>query len=150
MEFLCPYTYVSSHPVFIVWKCVQGLLGTSCVGRGRINLLVCSRQPQEKEEEMLASQTLWAKAWVKKFWRRALSVALVVRCRRRSSNKPPTVKHWESTSTTSEPVRWKWRVRTVGLDSSSQDLSCPIDSFWEAVQNFLHLPQLLCTLCNHD
>ena len=47
----------STHPVFIVWKCVQGLLGTSCVGCGRISLLVCSPQPQEKEEEMLASRT---------------------------------------------------------------------------------------------
>jgi len=33
---------VSSHPVFIVWKCVQGSLGTSCVGCGRISLLMCS------------------------------------------------------------------------------------------------------------
>jgi hypothetical protein len=32
------------------------LLESSCVGHGRISLLVCSNQPQEKEEEMLA---LW-------------------------------------------------------------------------------------------
>ena len=31
-----------------------------------------------------------AKAKVKKFWRQALSIALVVCCRRRPSNKPPT------------------------------------------------------------
>ncbi len=58
LEFLCPYTCVSSHPVLIVWKCVQGSLGTSCVGCWRISLLVCSRQLQEKEEEMLTLQTL--------------------------------------------------------------------------------------------
>jgi hypothetical protein len=45
-----PFLFVSSHPVFIIWKCVQGLLGTSCVGRKRIILLVSSCQLQEKEE----------------------------------------------------------------------------------------------------
>ena len=56
-----------------------------------------------------------AKAKVKKFRRRALSVALVVRCMRRPSNKPPTRMLQESKS--SEPVRWKWKKRKVGLDS---------------------------------
>ena len=92
-----------------------------------------------------------ARARVKKFWRRALSVVLVVRCRHRPRNKPPTLKHLESTSTTSEPVRWKWRKRMVGLDSVIPRLeSSTIDSFCEAGHNFLCLPQLLCTLCNHD
>ena len=57
-----------------------------------------------------------AKAKVRMFRRRALVVALVVRCRRRPSNKPqPLV---SPVSTTSEPVRWKWKERNaVGLDS---------------------------------
>jgi hypothetical protein len=92
-----------------------------------------------------------ARARVKKFWRHALSVALVVRCRRRSSITPPMLKHLESTSTTSEPVRWKWMKRIVHLDSIIPRLeSSTIDSFGEAGHNFLRLPQLLCTLCNHD
>ncbi len=92
-----------------------------------------------------------ARARVKKFRRRALSVVLVVRCRRRSINKPPTLKHLESTPTTSEPVRWKWRKRMVGLDSVIPRLeSSTIDRSWEAGHDFLRLPQLLCTLCNHN
>ena len=92
-----------------------------------------------------------AKARVKKCWLQALSVALVVHCRRRSSNKPSTLKHLESTSKTSEPVHWKWRKRMVGLDSVIPRLELStIDSFCEAGHNFLRLPQLLCTLCNHN
>jgi hypothetical protein len=92
-----------------------------------------------------------AKARVKQFWHQASSVTLVVRCGRRSSNKPPTLKHLESTSTTSEPVHWKWRKRMVGLDSVIPRLeSSTIDSFCATGHDFLHLPQLLCTLCNHD
>jgi hypothetical protein len=44
-----------------------------------------------------------AKAKVRKFRRRALAVALVVRCRRRPSNKPQQV--------STEPIRWKWKKR---------------------------------------
>ena len=47
-------------------------------------------------------------------WRRqALPVALVVRCRRRSSNKAPRL-----VADISEPVRWKWKKKKVGLSSS--------------------------------
>jgi hypothetical protein len=66
-----------------------------------------------------------AKARVKKFWRQALSVALVVHCRRRSSNKPSTLKHLESTSKTSEPVHWNGGREWLVWTPSSQDLSCP-------------------------
>ncbi len=46
-------------------------------------------------------------------WRlRALPIALVVRCRRRSSNKAPHL-----ASDTSEPVHWKWKKKKVGLSS---------------------------------
>jgi hypothetical protein len=89
-----------------------------------------------------------AKAKVKKFWCRALSVALVVRCRHRPSNKPPMRMHQESTS--SEPVRWKWKKRKVGLDSVIPRLeSSTLDSFCAAGHDFLCLPQLLDTFCNH-
>jgi hypothetical protein len=92
-----------------------------------------------------------ARARDKKFRRQALPVVLVVHCRRRSSNKPPTLKHLESRSTTSEPVRWKWRKRMVGLDSVIPRLGLTtIESFCEAGHNFPCLPQLLCTLGNHN
>jgi hypothetical protein len=82
-----------------------------------------------------------AKVRAKKFWCQALSLALVVHCRRRSSNKPPTLKHLESTSSTSEPVRWKWRKRMVGLDSVIPRLeSSTIDSFVRLVMTFYGCP----------
>ncbi len=112
----------------------------------------CAPVSRKRKEKCLHRECCArAKARVKKFWCQALSVALVVCCRRRSSNKPPTLKHLESTSTISEPVHWKWRKRMVGLDSviSRLELSTT-DSFCEAGHNFLRLPQLLCTLCNHD
>ena len=80
-----------------------------------------------------------AKAKVKKFWRRASSVALVVRCRRRPSNKPPPRMHQESTS--SEPVRWKWKKRKVGLDSAISRLeSSTFDRFVRLVTTFYACP----------
>jgi hypothetical protein len=117
--------------------------------------LVCWFAPvsrkRKKKKCLHCKRRARGRARVKKFWRQALSVALVVLCRRRSSNKPSTLKHLGSTSTTSEPVRWKWRKRMVGLDSVIPRLeSSTIDSFCEAEQDFLRLPQLLCTLCNHD
>jgi len=90
-----------------------------------------------------------AKARVPKFRRRALAVALVLRCRRRPCNKPPRLV--SLVSPVSEPLRWKWKKRLVGLDSvmSSLDPSS-IDSFCAADHDFLRLPHLLKTLCNHD
>jgi hypothetical protein len=80
-----------------------------------------------------------AKAKVKKFRHRALSVALVVRCRCRPSNKPPTRMHQESTS--SEPVRWKWKKRKVVWTSSFLDLSLPpLTVFVRLVTTFYACP----------
>ena len=81
--------------------------------------------------------------------RRALAVALVLRCRRRPCNKPPRLV--SLVSPVSEPLRWKWKKRLVGLDSVMSSLdSSSIDSFCAADHDFLHLPHLLKTLCNHD
>ncbi len=51
-------------------------------------------------------------------WRRqALPVALVVCCRRRSSNKSPRL-----VADISEPVGWKWIKKNVGLSSVMSEL----------------------------
>ena len=55
------------------------------------------------------------KARVSKWQCRALVVALVLRCRRRPCNKPPRLV--PLVSKVSEPVRWKWKNKSVGLDS---------------------------------
>ena len=90
-----------------------------------------------------------AKAKVGKFWRQALAVALVVCCRHRPSNK-----HQPLVSTVSnklEPVRWKWKNKKVGLASVISRLEpSTLDSFCADEHNFLRLPQLLSTLCNHN
>ncbi len=76
-------------------------------------------------------------------WRRqALPVALVVCCLRRSSNKAPRL-----VSDISEPVHWKWKKKNVGL--SSVKLST-LQGFYAVDRDFLRLPQLLKTFCNHD
>ena len=49
-----------------------------------------------------------AKSRVRRWRRRALPVALVVRCWRRSSNKAPRL-----VADISEPVRWKWEKRML-------------------------------------
>ena len=58
-----------------------------------------------------------AKAKVRKRRRRALPVALVVRCPRRSSSKAPKL-----ASTILEPVCWKWKGKKVGLSSVMSEL----------------------------
>ncbi len=80
-------------------------------------------------------------------WRRqALPVALVVRCRRRSSNKAPHL-----VSDISEPVHWKWKKKTVGLSSVLSELKLStLQGFYAVDCDFLRLPQLLKTFCNHD
>ena len=91
-----------------------------------------------------------AKVRVRKFRRGALLVALVVRCWRRPSNKrSPLV---TSVSTTSEPMHWKWKKRPkVGLESVMASLQPgTIASFCEGHHDFLRLPKLMGTLCNHD
>jgi hypothetical protein len=87
-----------------------------------------------------------AKAKVKKWRRRALPVALVVRCWRRSSSKAPRL-----VSTIAEPVRWKWKKKKVGLSSVMSELkSSTLQGFCAVDHDFLRLPQLLRTFCNHD
>ena len=89
------------------------------------------------------------KARVSKWRRRALVVALVLRCRRRPCNKPPRLV--PLVSKVSEPVRWKWKNKSVGLDSVMSTLDpASINSFCAADHDFLRLPHLLKTLCNHD
>ncbi len=53
-----------------------------------------------------------AKDRVQRWRRQALPVALVVRCRRRSGNKASHL-----VADISEPVRWKWKKKNVGLSS---------------------------------
>ena len=91
-----------------------------------------------------------AKAKVGKFRRRALAVALVGCCRRRPSNKPPPLVSIVSFDQ-AEPMRWKWKSKKVGLASVISRLEpSTLDSFCAAKHDFLRLPQLLKTLCNHD
>ncbi len=80
-------------------------------------------------------------------WRRqALPAALVVCCRHRSSNKAPCL-----VADISEPVRWKWKKKNVGLSSVMSELKLStLQCFCAVGHDFLHLPQLLKTFCNHD
>jgi hypothetical protein len=80
-------------------------------------------------------------------WRRqALPVALVVHCRHRSSNKAPRL-----ASDISEPVHWKWKKKKVGLSSVMLELKLPtLQDFCAVDHDFLRLPQLLETFCNHN
>ncbi len=58
-----------------------------------------------------------AKDRVQRWRRRALPVALVVCCWRRSSNKAPHL-----ASNISLPVHWKWKKKKVGLSSVMSEL----------------------------
>ena len=73
---------------------------------------------------------------------------MVIRCRRRPSNKPKTL----VVSPTSEPVRWKWKERNaVGLESVISRLNpSTLDSFCLGRHDFLWLPQLMGTFCNYN
>ncbi len=75
-------------------------------------------------------------------WRcQALPVALVVRCRHRSSNKAPCL-----VDDISEPVHWKWKKKNVGLSSIMSDLKfSTLQGFCVVDHDFLRLPQLLKT-----
>jgi hypothetical protein len=72
-----------------------------------------------------------------------LVVSLVLRCRHRLHNKPPPL-----VSSTSEPVRWKWKERNaVGLDSVVNRLEpSTLESFCAESHDFLRLPRLMGTL----
>ncbi len=87
-----------------------------------------------------------AKNRVRRWRRQALPVALVVRCQRRSSNKAPHL-----VTNISEPVRWKWKKKNVGLSSvMSESKLFTLQGFCAVDRDFLRLPQLLKTFCNHD
>ncbi len=87
-----------------------------------------------------------AKDRVWRWRRRALPVALVVRCWCRSSNKAPHL-----ASDISEPVHCKWKKKKVGLSSVMSELKLSTLQGFCAVDNdFLCLPQLLKKNCNHD
>ncbi len=90
-----------------------------------------------------------AKAKVGTFRWRALAVALVLRCWRRLHTKPPPL---VSLSSMLEPVRWKWKEGdAVGLDSVVTRLEpSTLESFCAESHDFLRLPRLMGTLCNHD
>ena len=82
-----------------------------------------------------------AKDRVRRWRRRALPVALVVRCWCRSSNKAPRL-----VADISEPVRWKWRKKNVGLSSVMSELKLStLQGFCAVDHDFLRLPQLLKT-----
>ncbi len=73
-------------------------------------------------------------------------VALVVRCWHRSSNKAPHL-----VADISKPVSWKWKKKKVGLSSVMSELKLStLQGFCAVDHDFLHLPQLLKTFCNHD
>ncbi len=75
-----------------------------------------------------------------------MSVALVVRCQCRSSNKAPHL-----ASDISESVRWKWKKKKVGLSYVMLELKLPtLQGFCAVDHDFLRLPQLLKTFCNYD
>ncbi len=95
-----------------------------------------------------------------------MPVALVVRCRRRSSipgsplqifrnlnnlhrlfkNKAPCLAF-----NISQPVRWKWKKKNVGLSSVMLELKLStLQGFCAVDRDFLRLPQLPKTFCNHD
>ncbi len=87
-----------------------------------------------------------AKDRVRRWRRQALPVALVACCWRRSSNKAPRL-----ASDISEPVHWKWKNKKVGLSSVMSELKLPtLQGFCAVDRDFLCLPQLLKTFCNHD
>ncbi len=87
-----------------------------------------------------------AKGRVLRWRRQALPVALVVCCWHRSSNKAPHL-----VADISEPVHWKWKKKKVCLSSvMSESKLSTLEGFCAVDHDFLRLPQLLKTFCNHD
>jgi hypothetical protein len=51
----------------------------------------------------------------------------------------------------SQPVHWKWKKKNAGLSSIMLELKLStLQGFCAVDHDFLHLPQLLKTFCNHD
>ena len=60
LELLCPFIIVTSHCVFVVWKCYSELVRSvcECVGRRNYQDMALVLPPSQKEEEKsLASRT---------------------------------------------------------------------------------------------
>ena len=104
----------------------------------------CPITRKKKKKKVSHQERCARKAKVGKFCRQALVVALVVCCRRRPSNKPQQV--------STEPIRWKWKkMPNVGLESVMSNLHPgTLASFCEGHHDFLRLPKLMGTPCNHD
>ncbi len=95
-----------------------------------------------------------------------MPVALVVCCRRRSSIPGSPLKiFWNLNNlcklfknkapcqafNISQPVHWKWKKKKVGLSSVMYELKLStLQGFCAVDHDFLRLPQLLKTFCNHD
>ncbi len=131
----------------------QLLRGLVPIGRKKKRCPHCERCSRAK-----------AKDRVQRWRRQALTVALVIRCRRRSSvpgsqnirnmnilfrlfkNKAPCLAF-----NISEPVHWKWKKKKVGLSSVMSELKLStLQGFCAVDHDFLRVPQLLKTFCNHD
>ncbi len=115
-----------------------------------VKQLLCGLVPTSRKKKRCPHRKRPARAKAKdriQRWRyRALPVALVVRCWRRSSNKAPHL-----VADISEPVHWKWKKKNVSLSSVMSELKLStLQGFCAVDHDFLRLPQLLKTFCNHD
>ena len=142
-------------------KCLVGVVGDVLDG-GSVQAMAaviravaggsqCSAPRKKRRKVLHRKRRARAKVRVRKFFRQASVVSLVVCYRRRPSNKPPPLIHTVPT-TTSESVHWKWKERNkVVLDFVITRLeSSTLDCFCAANNDFLRLPHLLSTLCNHN
>ncbi len=112
--------------------------------------LLCGLVPISRKKKRCSHHKRRARAKAKnRFWRwrcQALPVALVVRCWHRSNNKAPHL-----VADISEPLHRKWKKKNVGLSSVMSELKLStLQGFCAVDHDFLRLPQLLKTFCNHD
>ncbi len=115
---------------------VKGLL------RGLVPISRKKKRCSHREHRTMAK----AKDRVRRWRRRAFPVVLVVCCCHRSSNKAPCL-----VADISEPVHWKWKKKNVGLSSVMSELKLStLQGFCAVDHDFLRLPQVLKTFCNHD
>ncbi len=144
------YALILVFPV--IWYFLFGSLFKSQLGslvsgvkqllRGLVPIGRKKKRCQHRERRARAK----AKDRVRRWRHRALPVALVVCCWRRSSNKAPHL-----VADISEPVRWEWKKKNVGLSSVMSELKLStLQGFCAVGRDFLRLPQLLKTFCNHD
>ena len=136
----------------VIWYFLFGSLFKSQLGSlvSGVKQLLCGLVPTGRKKKRCPHRKRRARAKAKdRIWRwrrRALLVALVVHCRRRSKNKAPCLAF-----NISEPVHWKWKKKKVGLLSIMSELKLStLQGFCAVDHDFLRLPQLLKTFCNHD